>query len=192
MASTLNKRGKVLIPVFALGRTQELLLLLDEYWETHSAMKRLGSIVYLNTLAKKSMILFKESINMMNNSIRNAISDRNPFDFRNVTIPDKVDEWLAGDWGKLPPCVILCSPAMMENGTSRAVLEKLAPGENNLVILTGYCMVVGLPREFHLGHHCTSSPRERDGNSRGKWPTGRNDQSELWRKNDQFQRPLGL
>ena len=100
VASTLNKRGKVLIPVFALGRTQELLLLLDEYWETHSAMKRLGSIVYLNTLAKKSMILFKESINMMNNSIRNAISDRNPFDFRNVTIPDKVDEWLAGDWGK--------------------------------------------------------------------------------------------
>ena len=146
VASTLNKRGKVLIPVFALGRTQELLLLLDEYWETHCALNRLGSIVYLITLAKKSMILFKESINMMNNSIRNAISDRNPFDFRTVTIPDKVDEWLAGDWGKLPPCVILCSPAMMENGTSRAVLEKLAPGENNLVILTGYCMVVGLPR----------------------------------------------
>lgn len=102
MASTLNKRGKVLIPVFALGRTQELLLLLDEYWETHSAMKRLGSIVYLNTLAKKSMILFKESINMMNNSIRNAISDRNPFDFRNVTIPDKVDEWVGGRLGETP------------------------------------------------------------------------------------------
>lgn len=192
VATTLNKRGKVLIPVFALGRTQELLLLLDEYWESHSQMKRLGSIVYLNTLAKKSMILFKESINMMNNSIRNAISDRNPFDFRNVTIPDKVDEWLAGDLGKQPPCVILCSPAMMENGTSRAVLEKLAPGENNLVILTGYCMVVGEPRESHVGHHRASSPRERDGNPRGKRPAGRNGQSELWRKNDQFQRPFGL
>ena len=131
-----------MIPVFALGRTQELLLLLDEYWETHPQIRRLGSIVYLNTLARKSMMLFKESINMMNDTIRNIISDHNPFDFRNVTMPDKVDEWLSTDLSKISPCVILCSPAMMENGTSRMVLEKLASGENNRVILTGYCMVV--------------------------------------------------
>lgn len=59
MVATLKKRGKILLPVFALGRTQELLLLLDEYWEKHTEMKRLGSIVYLNQLAKKSMNLFK-------------------------------------------------------------------------------------------------------------------------------------
>ena len=57
-------------------------------------------------------------------------------------MPDKVDEWLSTDLSKISPCVILCSPAMMENGTSRMVLEKLASGENNRVILTGYCMVV--------------------------------------------------
>ena len=105
-------------------------------------IRRLGSIVYLNTLARKSMMLFKESINMMNDTIRNTISDHNPFDFRNVTMPDKVDEWLSTDLSKISPCVILCSPAMMENGTSRMVLEKIASGENNRVILTGYCMVV--------------------------------------------------
>ena len=59
MFETLRKRGKVLMPVFALGRTQELLLLLDEYWEKHPEMKRHGNIVYLNTLAKKSMMLFQ-------------------------------------------------------------------------------------------------------------------------------------
>ena len=57
-------------------------------------------------------------------------------------MPDKVDEWLSTDLSKISPCVILCSPAMMDNGTSRMVLEKLASGENNRVILTGYCMVV--------------------------------------------------
>lgn len=30
---TVSKGGKVLIPVFALGRAQELCILLDEYWE---------------------------------------------------------------------------------------------------------------------------------------------------------------
>ena len=50
------------MPVFALGRTQELLLLLDEYWEKHTEMKRHGNIVYLNTLAKKSMMLFKVEV----------------------------------------------------------------------------------------------------------------------------------
>ena len=50
------------MPVFALGRTQELLLLLDEYWEKHPEMKRHGNIVYLNTLAQKSMMLFKVEV----------------------------------------------------------------------------------------------------------------------------------
>lgn len=31
---------------------------------------------------------------------------------------------------------------MMDNGTSRIVLEKMAGNENNLIILTGYCMAV--------------------------------------------------
>ena len=56
---TLRKRGKVLIPVFALGRTQELLLLLNEYWEKHPEISRHGNIVYLNPLAKMSMMLFQ-------------------------------------------------------------------------------------------------------------------------------------
>lgn len=31
---------------------------------------------------------------------------------------------------------------MMDSGTSRIVLEKMAGNENNLIILTGYCMAV--------------------------------------------------
>lgn len=51
--------------------------------------------------------------------------------------------------------MVLCSPAMMENGTSRTVLEMLAGNENNLVILTGYCMAVSvLNKSYSLGIDC--------------------------------------
>jgi Cft2 family RNA processing exonuclease len=32
---TVTQGGRCLIPVFALGRAQELLLILDEFWEQH-------------------------------------------------------------------------------------------------------------------------------------------------------------
>jgi cleavage and polyadenylation specificity factor subunit 3 len=88
----MKSSGKVLVPVFALGRTQELLLMLDEFWEKRQDMRRLGQIVYLSTLAKNSMNLFKANINMMNDKIRARVGDHNPFDLKNVTIPDNVDE----------------------------------------------------------------------------------------------------
>ena len=88
---------------------------------------------------------------MMNQSIRSQVRDHNPFDLPNVEIPDNVEEvildflfllqWLDQEFPKTS-CVVLCSPAMMENGTSRLVLEQMADNENNLVILTGYCMAV--------------------------------------------------
>ncbi|MCI21785.1 cleavage and polyadenylation specificity factor subunit 3-I-like, partial [Trifolium medium] len=33
--STISQGGRVLIPAYALGRAQELLLILDEYWANH-------------------------------------------------------------------------------------------------------------------------------------------------------------
>ena len=101
---------------------------------------------------------------MMNQTIRSRIQDHNPFDLPNVEIPDNVEEvikkildhkqWLDQEFPKTS-CVVLCSPAMMENGTSRTVLEMLAGNENNLVILTGYCMAVGFLNKLNcLGIDC--------------------------------------
>jgi len=35
-----RRRGKALLPVFALGRAQELLLILDEFWSDHTAASK--------------------------------------------------------------------------------------------------------------------------------------------------------
>ena len=42
---------------------------------------------------------------MMNNSIRSRVSDHNPFDLRNVTIPNSVDE--VSQHGRVL-CVVAC------------------------------------------------------------------------------------
>ena len=61
--------GRCLLPVFALGRAQELLLILDEYWESHTEVQSIP-IYYASSLAKKCMSVFQTYINMMGESVR--------------------------------------------------------------------------------------------------------------------------
>lgn len=42
VSKTVKKGGRCLIPVFALGRAQELLLILDEYWQVRCRCGVLG------------------------------------------------------------------------------------------------------------------------------------------------------
>lgn len=49
-----TRGGHCLIPVFALGRAQELLLILDEYWAAHPELHDIP-IYYASSLAKKCM-----------------------------------------------------------------------------------------------------------------------------------------
>ncbi len=46
------RRGKALLPVFALGRAQELLLILDEFWAANPKLHNIP-IYYASALAKK-------------------------------------------------------------------------------------------------------------------------------------------
>jgi cleavage and polyadenylation specificity factor subunit 3 len=61
--------GRCLLPVFALGRSQELLLILDEYWENHPEIQHVP-IYYASSLAKKCITVFQTYINMMGDRVR--------------------------------------------------------------------------------------------------------------------------
>ena len=50
--------GRCLIPVFALGRAQELLLILDEYWAANPQLHEIP-IYYASSLAKKCMAVYQ-------------------------------------------------------------------------------------------------------------------------------------
>ena len=93
--------GRCLIPAFALGRAQELLLILDEYWQAHPALHSIP-IYYASALAKKCMAVYQTYVNMMNSRIRKQFVQKNPFVFRHISNLKSVD--MFDDNG---PCVMM-------------------------------------------------------------------------------------
>lgn len=78
----IRRGGHVLLPVFALGRAQELLLVLEEYWKKHPDLHNVP-IYYASNLAKKCMAIYQTYIHTMNNNVRSRFAKRdNPFVFK--------------------------------------------------------------------------------------------------------------
>lgn len=117
-----KQRGNCLVPVFALGRAQELLLILDEFWQanrhiqvsececgddlTHCPVSGVQHIpvYYASGMASRALRVYQTYINMMNNHIRSRQLER-PFHFnhvRNLNRAEEIDE--------SRPSVVLASP----------------------------------------------------------------------------------
>ncbi|SPQ20526.1 0d1634ed-d991-4e47-a446-4971dd9a1ab7 [Thermothielavioides terrestris] len=142
----LNRGGRVLMPVFALGRAQELLLILDEYWGKHKEYQKYP-IYYASNLARKCMLVYQTYVGAMNDNIKRLFRERmaeaeasgdaagkgGPWDFKFIRSLKSIDRF--DDVGG---CVMLASPGMLQNGVSRELLERWAPSEKNGVIITGY------------------------------------------------------
>lgn len=130
---TVSRGGRCLIPVFALGRAQELLLILDEYWQAHSDLHSIP-IYYASSLAKKCMAVYQTYINMMNDHIRRQFKEKsNPFIFKHISNLRSIEHF--DDVG---PCVMMASPGMLQSGLSRELLELWAVDKRNSVIIPGY------------------------------------------------------
>ncbi|MDP2439747.1 MAG: MBL fold metallo-hydrolase, partial [archaeon] len=137
VSDIVNRGGKCLIPVFALGRAQELLLILDEHWEKtprlHSA-----KIYYASALAKKFMTVYETYINMMNDRIRQQFTVRNPFLFNHIFNLDGKEHLL--DRSNTDPCVVMASPGMLQSGLSRELFDAWCTDQRNGVVVPGYCV----------------------------------------------------
>lgn len=145
ITSVLIRGGRVLMPVFALGRAQELLLILDEYWYRHPELQKVP-IFYASNLARKCMSVFQAYLGSMNANIKRMFQERmaeaeqagitsgvGPWDFRFVRSLKNLERF--DDSGG---CVVLASPGMLQSGVSRELLERWAPNERNGIIMTGY------------------------------------------------------
>lgn len=125
--------GKVIIPVFALGRVQELCILIETYWDRMS----LGDIpVYFSAgMAETATEYYKQYLGWTNESIqRTASTERNPFDFKYIKPFEKHLADIPG------PMVLFSTPGMLHSGTSLEVFKKWAPDAKNMVIIPGYCV----------------------------------------------------
>ncbi|CAI0410467.1 unnamed protein product [Linum tenue] len=71
--------GKVLIPTFALGRAQELFILLEDYWER---MNLKVPIYFSSGLTRQANIYYKTLMSWTNQKIKDTIALQNAFNFK--------------------------------------------------------------------------------------------------------------
>ncbi|KDE09187.1 hypothetical protein MVLG_00509 [Microbotryum lychnidis-dioicae p1A1 Lamole] len=138
VSNIIKRGGRVLLPVFALGRAQEILLILDEYWAAHPELHHVP-IYYISSLALKCMDVYRQYIHTMSPNVREKFARGiNPFDFKAKTSFIRPLERGLAKLNDKGPCVVMASPGFLTNGTSRELLEKWAPDPRNGLIITGY------------------------------------------------------
>ncbi|XP_057964143.1 cleavage and polyadenylation specificity factor subunit 3-I-like isoform X1 [Malania oleifera] len=146
--STISQGGRVLIPAFALGRAQELLLILDEYWSNHPELHDIP-IYYASPLAKRCMAVYQTYINSMNDRIRSQFVNSNPFDFKYILPLKSIENFV--DVG---PSVVMASPGGLQSGLSRQLFDMWCSDKKNACVLPGYVV------EGTMAKTITSEPKE--------------------------------
>jgi len=114
-----SRGGRCLIPVFALGRAQELLLILDEYWQDNPQLQSIP-IWYASKLASRALRVYQTYANMMNARIRAQMDVGNPFAFRHIRNLKSIDVNTFDDRG---PSVVFASPGMLQSGVSHQLFD---------------------------------------------------------------------
>ena len=141
-----KRNGHCLLPVFVLGRAQEILLILEEYWNRNPEMENIP-IYYASTLMAKCMIIFQTYVNMMGESMKESFKrGLNPFEFKHISILKNIDSV-----DNNQPSVVMASPGMLQKGLSRTLFEKWCSCSDNGVVFTGYCVESTLAREILSG-----------------------------------------
>ncbi|KAF3780777.1 Cleavage and polyadenylation specificity factor subunit 3-I [Nymphaea thermarum] len=130
--NTVASGGRVLIPAFALGRAQELLLILDEYWSAHPELHNIP-IYYASPLAKRCMAVYQTYINAMNERIRSQFEGSNPFDFKHISPLKSIE-----NFEDVGPSVVMASPSGLQSGLSRQLFDIWCQDKKNACIIPGY------------------------------------------------------
>ncbi|CRG99769.1 cleavage and polyadenylation specificity factor, putative [Plasmodium relictum] len=125
-----NKGGKVLIPVFAIGRAQELSILLDDYWKK---MKINYPIYFGCGLTENANKYYKIYSSWINSSCIST-KKKNLFDFTNIF------PFMNNYLNENRPMVLFATPGMLHTGLSLKAFKCWANNAKNLIILPGYCV----------------------------------------------------
>jgi metallo-beta-lactamase family protein len=133
-----ERGGKLLIPAFSVGRTQELIYSLNRLAEAG----RLGNIkVFVDSpMSVYATQIIKSHPECFNAELREYMrfEDPDPFSFKHLHFVVEADD------SKLlnlvdEPCIIISSSGMMEAGRIRHHLKQNISDSRNTVLITGYC-----------------------------------------------------
>ncbi len=145
---TLEHRGKVLIPVPAVGRAQEIMLVLDGYMK-RGLMKE--SPVFIEGMISEATAIHTAYPEYLGREVRNSIlhDGVNPFQSDYFTIvehPSVRQEIIEGE-----PCIIMATSGMLEGGPVIEYFKSLASNENNSMIFVSYQIEGTMGRRVQKG-----------------------------------------
>ncbi|MEI6087151.1 MAG: MBL fold metallo-hydrolase [Bacteroidota bacterium] len=131
------KKGKLIIPAFSVGRTQEILYDLNQL----SLEKKLPKIpIYVDSpLSREATQMIKNYPQYFNSRIRKVMeSDDDPFDFEGLSYIKTVDESKNLNFLE-KPCVIISASGMADAGRVKHHIMNNISGAQNTILMVGYC-----------------------------------------------------
>ncbi len=148
--------GKVLIPVFSVGRAQELMLTLESY-ATPNPLFKLEVPVYLDGMILEATAIHTAYPEYLKASLQHRIlSNNSPFESEIFEVA-KGERQEIVDKG---PSVILASGGMLNGGTSLEYFKALAEDERNAMVFVGYNSTNSLGRKIQNGFKEIALPGE--------------------------------
>lgn len=132
-----ERKGKVIIPSFAVGRTQEILYSLNNFFNEGKLPK---VNIYLDSpLAINTTEIFKMHTNELNQDVAKVMMyDSDPFGFNSLFYIKSAEESKSLNTYK-KPCVIISASGMMEAGRIKHHIANNIENPKNTILAVGYC-----------------------------------------------------
>lgn len=131
----IENNGKMIIPAFALGRAQEVIIILKGSMNKGSLKK---VKVYVDGMVRDINRVYKNNPLYLKNSLgKKILRGLSPFYDDNIIEIKQTDD-RAEILNKKEPVVIIASSGMITGGPSAFYAEKIAPMENGYIVITGY------------------------------------------------------
>jgi metallo-beta-lactamase family protein len=132
-----DQKGKLIIPAFSLGRTQEIIYTLDRF----KTENKLPSIpVFVDSpLAIDATNIMRKHSEFFNADLVNYLHyDDDPFGFSNLKYVRKVEESKKINDLK-GPCIIISASGMIEAGRIKHHIKNNINDSRNTILIVGYC-----------------------------------------------------
>ncbi len=133
----ISKKGKLIMPAFSVGRTQEILYALNQL----ELENRLPPLAYFvdSPLSMKATSIIKSYPQYFNDRIKKVLeSDDDPFAFKGLKFVESVEESKNLNFYK-GPCVIISASGMADAGRIKHHISNNIENSRNTILLTGYC-----------------------------------------------------
>lgn len=148
----LEKRGKLIIPSFAVGRAQHIVYILHLLREAN-AFPQIPIFVD-SPMAVNATEVFRLHPECFNDAVYEFLqSKKNPFGWEDITYIREVFESMKLN-DRTEPCIIISASGMCEAGRILHHLRNSLPDEKNTILFVGHCA------ESTLGHRILAGEKE--------------------------------